>query len=98
MLLNLHKKSWMDGLMLRDYNEHCKLNETTVKEMLDLAKSYNKVGQQLNTPPSQNSLAKAFYASLNKCWQVILTSFYIAHFTMHFTLAPGHSANDNPVI
>lgn len=43
MLLNLHKKSWMDGLMLADYSEHCKLNETTVSDMLDLARNYNKV-------------------------------------------------------
>lgn len=43
MLLNLHKKSWMDGLMLADYQEHCSVNETTVAEMLDLAKNYNKV-------------------------------------------------------
>lgn len=43
MLLNLHKKSWMDGLILSDYTEHCKINETTVNEMLDLAKNYNKV-------------------------------------------------------
>lgn len=43
MLLNLHKKSWMEGLTLQDYCEHCKLNETIVKEMLELAKNYNKV-------------------------------------------------------
>lgn len=43
MLLNLHKKSWMDGLTLANYNEHCSINETTVAEMLDLAKNYNKV-------------------------------------------------------
>jgi 26S proteasome regulatory subunit N11 len=43
MLLNLHKKSWMDGLMLADYSEHCTLNETTVSDMLDLARNYNKV-------------------------------------------------------
>lgn len=43
MLLNLHKKSWMEGLTLHDYSEHCKLNETIVKEMLELAKNYNKV-------------------------------------------------------
>lgn len=43
MLLNLHKKSWMDGLMLADYTENCKVNETTVSEMLELAKNYNKV-------------------------------------------------------
>lgn len=44
MLLNLHKKSWMEGLTLQDYSDHCKLNETIVKEMLELAKNYNKVG------------------------------------------------------
>lgn len=43
MLLNLHKKSWMDGLTLANYEEHCSINETTVSEMLDLAKNYNKV-------------------------------------------------------
>lgn len=43
MLLNLHKKSWMDGLTLRDYNDHCQMNEKTVQEMLELAKNYNKV-------------------------------------------------------
>ena len=36
MLLNLHKKSWVDGLSLQDYNAHCNNNENTVKEMLEL--------------------------------------------------------------
>ena len=27
MLMNLNKKSWMDGLTLHDYNEHCQLNK-----------------------------------------------------------------------
>jgi len=43
MLLNLHKKSWVDGLTLADYSEHCETNEKTIKEMLELAKNYNKV-------------------------------------------------------
>ena len=43
MLLNLNKKSWMDGLTLDDYNNHCQTNEKVVQTMLDLAKSYNKV-------------------------------------------------------
>ncbi len=49
MLLNLHKKSWMEGLTLQDYSEHCKLNETIVKEMLELAKNYNKVRKSTRT-------------------------------------------------
>lgn len=43
MLLNLHKKSWMEGLTLQNYNEHSSLNEDTVKEILNLATAYNKV-------------------------------------------------------
>lgn len=42
MLLNLHKKSWMEGLTLQDYREHCTLNQDTVKDILDLATAYNK--------------------------------------------------------
>lgn len=43
MLLNLNKKSWVDGLTLQDYRQHCSLNEKTVGDMLDLAKNYHKV-------------------------------------------------------
>ncbi|KAI4575017.1 hypothetical protein MJG53_002948 [Ovis ammon polii x Ovis aries] len=46
MLLNLHKKSWMEGLTLQDYSEHCKHNESVVKEMLELAKNYNKAVEE----------------------------------------------------
>ncbi|XP_023347281.1 26S proteasome non-ATPase regulatory subunit 14 [Eurytemora carolleeae] len=42
MLMNLNKKSWSDGLTLRDYKDHCGLNEKTVEEMLQLAKNYDK--------------------------------------------------------
>merc|ERR1712003_82963 len=42
MLMNLNKKSWVDGLTLSDYNNHCSLNQDTVKEMLNLAKNYDK--------------------------------------------------------
>merc|ERR1712013_828993 len=30
MLMNLNKKSWVDGLTLKDYNHHCNLNQQTV--------------------------------------------------------------------
>jgi len=43
MLLNLHKKSWIDGLKLDEYETHCSGNETVIKDMLELAKNYNKV-------------------------------------------------------
>ena len=42
MLLKLHKKSWMEGMQLADHSEHCKQNEKTVQQMLDLAKAYVK--------------------------------------------------------
>ena len=48
MLLNLHKKSWMEGLNLKDYNEHCQGNEETVKTMLELVKNYHKVESPAN--------------------------------------------------
>ena len=44
MLMNLHKKSWEKGLTLTDFAEHESRNESVVKEMLNLAKLYNKVG------------------------------------------------------
>ena len=42
MLLNLNKKSWIDGMRLTDFQDHCSSNEKTMQSMLDLAKSYNK--------------------------------------------------------
>lgn len=42
MLLNLHKKSWIEGLKLEDYKTHEVSNEETMKSMLDLAKNYSK--------------------------------------------------------
>merc|ERR1712235_158984 len=42
MLMNLHKSKWQDSLTLRDYNQHCNLNQQTVGEMLQLAKNYKK--------------------------------------------------------
>lgn len=53
MLLNLHKKSWMDGLTLADYNEHSSINANTVAEMLELAKNYNKVCLEFNQQHGQ---------------------------------------------
>ncbi|KAJ3333406.1 26S proteasome non-ATPase regulatory subunit 14 [Blyttiomyces sp. JEL0837] len=42
MLLNLHKKSWTQGLTLRNFDDHSKTNEEAVKKMLTLADAYNK--------------------------------------------------------
>jgi len=42
MLLNLHKKSWMDGLTIEDFNQHNDQNATVLKQMLDLSKNYIK--------------------------------------------------------
>lgn len=49
MLLNLHKKSWVDGLTLDDYSNHCQTNEKTIKGMLELAKNYNKALEEEET-------------------------------------------------
>merc|ERR1712039_1029933 len=54
MLMNLNKKSWVDGLTLRDYNHHCNLNQQTVGEMLQLAKNYDKaLEEEEKMTPSQ---------------------------------------------
>jgi len=42
MLMNLNKKSWVDGLTLNNYKTHCDLNQQTCNEMLQLAKNYDK--------------------------------------------------------
>lgn len=70
MLLNLHKKSWMEGLTLQDYSEHCKLNETIVKEMLELAKNYNKVHLLDLVPFKENKKERKNPASL-KTWNCL---------------------------
>lgn len=74
MLLNLHKKSWMEGLTLQDYSEHCKHNETIVKEMLELAKNYNKV--RLEIIQQQiiflNFLIFFFYHTVPQYWHTVI--------------------------
>ncbi|WWD17336.1 hypothetical protein CI109_101776 [Kwoniella shandongensis] len=42
MLLNLHKRGWTEGLKLRDFEEMKEGNQKAVKDMLNLAISYNK--------------------------------------------------------
>ena len=36
MLMNLNKKSWMDGLTLNDYNDHCQLNKVRTIENIQI--------------------------------------------------------------
>ena len=43
----------MEGLTLQDYSEHCKHNESVVKEMLELAKNYNKAVEEDKMTPEQ---------------------------------------------
>ncbi|WOL04689.1 hypothetical protein Cni_G13411 [Canna indica] len=58
MLLNLHKKKWTDGLILRPFDTHSKTNEQTVQEMLDLAVKYNKAVQEEDElPPEKLAIA-----------------------------------------
>ncbi|GBG34683.1 26S proteasome non-ATPase regulatory subunit 14 [Hondaea fermentalgiana] len=42
MLSNVHAKKWSTGMVPRDYEEHTRKNEGTVKSMVALAKSYNE--------------------------------------------------------
>jgi len=42
MLLNLHKKTWSQALNITKPKEHSSFNETTVQQLLEYTKSYNK--------------------------------------------------------
>jgi len=48
MLLNLHKHKWTEGLTLTTFDSHCDHNEKIVKEMMELAKTYDKAVQEEN--------------------------------------------------
>jgi len=41
MLMNLHKKSWKDGLVVEKFETHKQTNEKKLEEMLRLSKEYN---------------------------------------------------------
>jgi len=41
MLLNLHKKSWLEGLTLQDYATHAADNEATAAQILTLSSAYH---------------------------------------------------------
>jgi 26S proteasome regulatory subunit N11 len=43
MLLNVHKKTWTEGLSLLDFNQHEKNNVKTMKDLVKLSKDYNKM-------------------------------------------------------
>lgn len=54
MLLNVHKPAWTTGLLLDKFDEHSHQNEATVKEMLNLAKAYNKrIQDEISVPPEK---------------------------------------------
>jgi 26S proteasome regulatory subunit N11 len=46
MLLNVHKKTWTEGLKLEKFDEFEKNNEKIMQNMVELAKSYNKMLQE----------------------------------------------------
>eukprot|EP00735_Rhodelphis_limneticus_P007067 TRINITY_DN19562_c0_g1::TRINITY_DN19562_c0_g1_i1::g.24458::m.24458 TRINITY_DN19562_c0_g1::TRINITY_DN19562_c0_g1_i1::g.24458 ORF type:complete len:320 (+),score=43.03,sp/Q9LT08/PSDE_ARATH/75.43/1e-160,JAB/PF01398.16/8e-35,MitMem_reg/PF13012.1/3.1e+03,MitMem_reg/PF13012.1/4.6e-26,Prok-JAB/PF14464.1/5.1e-10 TRINITY_DN19562_c0_g1_i1:90-1049(+) len=59
MLLNLHKRSWIDGLKVTNFHEHGKENEKLINEMLQLAKSYNDdVQAELKTDPEKLAISR----------------------------------------
>jgi len=48
MLLNLHKTKWTEGLTLTKFDNHSHHNEKIIKEMIELAKAYDKAVQEEN--------------------------------------------------
>jgi len=43
MLLNVHKKTWTEGLSLTDFNSHQKSNVKMMKDLVKLSKEYSKM-------------------------------------------------------
>ena len=42
MLMNLHRKSWRDGLVMARFEDHAQTNADTVTKMLNLTNEYNQ--------------------------------------------------------
>ncbi|KOS14826.1 mov34-domain-containing protein [Malassezia pachydermatis] len=54
MLGNLHKRTWTEGLQLKDFQEHQHMNQAAVKRMLTLAEDYqNSVKEEAKLTPEQ---------------------------------------------
>lgn len=58
MLSNLHKKKWTEGLKLLNYDIHTQDNEKTIKQLLELAKAYNKSIQEEETIPKEKLIVQ----------------------------------------
>jgi len=58
MLLNLHKKTWQNSLLITSPAAHAKSNEKTMAQLLDLARSFHK-RQEDEDSKSQEELAVA---------------------------------------
>ncbi|OXU30921.1 hypothetical protein TSAR_001888 [Trichomalopsis sarcophagae] len=54
MLLNLNKKTWMDGLTLENYSEHCKLNENSLEDEENLTKEELAIKRMGNQDPKRH--------------------------------------------
>lgn len=59
MLLNLHKKRWIDSLTVTNFESHSQSNEETVSSMLELAKAYdNAVQEEQKMTPEELIIAR----------------------------------------
>jgi len=56
MLLNLHKKTWSQGLRIKNTDEHSKQNEKTVQQLLEYTKTYNKRLEEEQTKTAEELL------------------------------------------
>lgn len=58
MLLNLNKKTWTDGLLLQDFEQHSGANEKVVSELKALASRYDQaVVEEQELPPEKRVVA-----------------------------------------
>ncbi|KAL5729222.1 multicatalytic endopeptidase [Ranunculus cassubicifolius] len=74
MLLNLHKKSWTDGLKLERFDKHSKSNEATILEMCDLTAKYNRsVQEEEELSPEKRMIANVGKQDPKKCLEECVT-------------------------
>jgi len=59
MLLNLHKRTWSDGLTVENFAKHEENNAELIKEMLDLATKYHATVKEEEEAESMQKLAIA---------------------------------------
>ena len=68
MLMNLNKKSWSDGLTLRDYKDHCGLNQVRTICTIYIKKIKKLIQIQFQSHRSSQSGSRSKSDTMSKFW------------------------------